>query len=110
MGSAAQAIAKLDLEDLNLERSSLGLFSGIPYANSKLALALFAKELAKRLEGTGVSVYVMCPGLVRTSIFRQAATFQRVMLTLVSPFAALSPDQVPFIDITYVQQNLGISF
>jgi len=38
------------------------------YANSKLANALFSKELGSRLEGTGVRTYALCPGMVFTEI------------------------------------------
>jgi retinol dehydrogenase-11 len=42
------------------------------YAHSKLAIILFTKELAKRLEGSGVTVYSLHPGAVKTDIFRNA--------------------------------------
>lgn len=41
-----------------------------PYSNSKLANLYFAKELASRLEGTNVNVYALCPGWVKTDLFR----------------------------------------
>jgi len=40
------------------------------YAQSKLANVLHAKELAKRLEGTGVSAVSVHPGWVRTNLIR----------------------------------------
>ena len=43
------------------------------YHNSKLANAMFARELAKRLDGTGVSVYCLRPGMVRTSLGRHVS-------------------------------------
>jgi NAD(P)-dependent dehydrogenase (short-subunit alcohol dehydrogenase family) len=42
------------------------------YTHSKLAIILFTKELAKRLEGSGVTVYSVHPGAVKTDIFRDA--------------------------------------
>ncbi|CAH1374882.1 hypothetical protein MTP99_016245 [Tenebrio molitor] len=42
------------------------------YTHSKLAIILFTKELAKRLEGSGVTVYSVHPGAVKTNIFRDA--------------------------------------
>jgi len=39
-----------------------------PYSDSKLANALFSKELAMRLEGTGVRTYALCPGIVSTGL------------------------------------------
>ncbi|XP_068897864.1 retinol dehydrogenase 12-like isoform X2 [Tenebrio molitor] len=58
------------------------------YAHSKVAIILFTKELAKRLEGSGVTVYSLHPGAVKTDIFRNAegwagsfitALFKRLM-------------------------------
>lgn len=40
------------------------------YRASKLANNLFARELARRLAGTGVSVYCLRPGMVRTELGR----------------------------------------
>ena len=43
---------------------------GKAYGQSKLAQLLFAKELAKRLEGTGVTAYSCHPGVIRTDLTR----------------------------------------
>ncbi|XP_033214606.1 retinol dehydrogenase 12-like [Belonocnema kinseyi] len=40
------------------------------YCNSKLANAYFGFELAKRMKGTGVCVYMVCPGFTYTGLFR----------------------------------------
>ena len=40
------------------------------YCNSKLANTYFAKELARRTEGSGLSVYSVCPGFTYTGLFR----------------------------------------
>jgi retinol dehydrogenase-12 len=40
------------------------------YATSKLCNVLFAKGLAARLEGTGVSVYSLHPGIIASDIWR----------------------------------------
>jgi len=39
-----------------------------PYANSKLAISLFMRELGKRLENTGTTTYAVCPGFVMTDM------------------------------------------
>jgi len=40
------------------------------YATSKLCNVLFAKSLAKNLEGTGISVYSLHPGIIASEIWR----------------------------------------
>jgi len=69
--------AKLNFDDLNWEKTKPTVRKALPheseyplYQISKLANLLFGKELAKRLEGTGVHVYSLCPGNVLTSIGR----------------------------------------
>jgi NAD(P)-dependent dehydrogenase (short-subunit alcohol dehydrogenase family) len=50
---------RMNWEDLNWEKS-YNLYTA--YGQSKLANVLHAKELANRLEGTGITVYVLHPG------------------------------------------------
>ncbi|XP_063233742.1 retinol dehydrogenase 12-like isoform X1 [Bacillus rossius redtenbacheri] len=40
------------------------------YCNSKLANVLFTRELARRLQGSGVDAHVLCPGFTYTGLFR----------------------------------------
>lgn len=56
---------KLDLEDLMLEK---GYSFMTAMGRTKLALILFTLELARRLEGTGVTVNAMHPGVVKTQL------------------------------------------
>jgi retinol dehydrogenase-12 len=49
-------------------RSTSGLRE---YAVSKLSNVLFAKELARRLDGTGVTTYALHPGVVATDVWRR---------------------------------------
>ena len=59
---------KIDFDDLQAEKS----FSGMQaYANSKLANVLFTYELARQLEGSGVTATCLHPGVVATSLFRE---------------------------------------
>ena len=40
------------------------------YSVAKLANILFAKQLARQLEGTGVNTYALHPGVVATDVWR----------------------------------------
>ncbi|XP_029794121.1 retinol dehydrogenase 14 isoform X2 [Suricata suricatta] len=57
----------INFEDLNSEESYNKSFC---YSRSKLANILFTRELARRLEGTNVTVNVLHPGIVRTNLGR----------------------------------------
>ncbi|XP_062253930.1 retinol dehydrogenase 14-like [Platichthys flesus] len=57
----------INFEDLNSEHSYDKAFA---YSRSKLANLLFTCELAHRLEGSGVTVNALTPGLVRTNLGR----------------------------------------
>lgn len=57
-------LGRIHFDDLQLERRYSGTRS---YGQSKLANVLFTYELARRLEGTGVTVNCMTPGAVATN-------------------------------------------
>lgn len=52
------------------------------YAISKLANVLFTKELARRLDGTGVTTYALHPGVVATDVWRQVPSPIRWLIKL----------------------------
>jgi len=56
------------------------------YSQSKLAQVLFTYELAKRLQGTGVTVNAMHPGLVATGWATRSAGVLGVGVRLAHPF------------------------
>lgn len=90
VSSGAQSMGGIDLDDLQGERSYNGQRA---YNQSKLANVLFTYELARRLEGTGVTANVLHPGVVRTSFGREdSGRWMRLMLPLVRPFMK-TPDQ-----------------
>jgi len=60
--------AALPLDDLRAERGYNGHRA---YAASKLAELLITRELARRLEGTGVTANALHPGGVRTKLLRE---------------------------------------
>ena len=63
VSSGAQAQGKVDFDDLMGERKYSGQRV---YSQSKLANVVFTYELAKRLEGTGVTANALHPGVTRT--------------------------------------------
>ena len=89
VSSDAHTAARLDLDDPNLEH---GWSSWRSYSNSKLANILFTRELARRLDGTGVTANCLHPGVVRTGFGRDARPLMRVGITIAKPFM-LSPDR-----------------
>ncbi|MBK7579380.1 MAG: SDR family oxidoreductase [Myxococcales bacterium] len=57
--------------DFGLLRGPTRTFSGLPeYAVSKLCNVLFTAELARRLDGTGVTTYSLHPGTIASDIWR----------------------------------------
>ena len=76
VASLAAQGERLDLDDLQAEHDSHGYAPGRAYGRSKLANVMFARGLAHRLAGTGVSVASLHPGVVRTpllALLRDAA-------------------------------------
>jgi retinol dehydrogenase-14 len=84
VSSGAQARGRIDVDDLQGERNYSGQRA---YSQSKLANVMFTYELARRLEGTGVTATVLHPGVVRTSFGAedQAAHFA-FMIRAARPF------------------------
>jgi NAD(P)-dependent dehydrogenase (short-subunit alcohol dehydrogenase family) len=71
-GAHLAARRGLDFDDLQCERSRYRGFQ--VYCRSKLANVLFANELARRLDGTGVTSNSMHPGYVHTNFAREGDT------------------------------------
>jgi NAD(P)-dependent dehydrogenase (short-subunit alcohol dehydrogenase family) len=64
VSSRSHARAQIDFDDLQSRSGYRGLQA---YAHSKLAIVLFTYELARRVEGTGVTVNALHPGVVATN-------------------------------------------
>ena len=84
VSSGAQSMGRLDFDDLQGERSYSGQQA---YNASKLANVMFTYELARRLQGTGVTANVLHPGVTRTAFGSEdPVPYWRVMMPLVTPF------------------------
>jgi NAD(P)-dependent dehydrogenase (short-subunit alcohol dehydrogenase family) len=84
VSSGAQAMGRIAFDDLHGVRHYLGQRA---YNQSKLATVMFTNELARRLEGTGVTATSLHPGVVRTSFGAEDqawffAVMSRVLLPL----------------------------
>jgi len=66
---SAPSTTKLDFDDLQSERRFRSLSA---FGASKAADLLFTFELARRIDGSGVTANAVHPGLVRTSLMRDA--------------------------------------
>jgi len=90
VSSNAHSGGKIDFDNLQGERSysSFG-----PYGNSKLANILFTTELARRLEGTGVTVNALHPGLTSTGFGKNNPGFLMKIMGAVIPLIARSPEK-----------------
>ncbi|XP_053720975.1 retinol dehydrogenase 13-like isoform X1 [Synchiropus splendidus] len=85
LSSLAHIVGKLDFDDLNWEKKKFDTKQA--YCQSKLANVLFTRELARRLEGSGVSVNALHPGIVATELGRHTGLHQsQFSSSVLSPF------------------------
>ncbi len=75
VSSGAHKMAKIDFDDLQSENKKHRLFK--VYGISKLALMLTSYELSRRLDGTGVTVNIVHPGVVKTNLGRDMSKIGR---------------------------------
>ncbi len=67
VASTAQSSGVIDFDDLQMKRQYRGWQA---YANTKLMNVMFTYELARRLDGTGVTANCLHPGVIRTKLLR----------------------------------------
>lgn len=91
VSSLAHERGEIYFNDINLDKDYSPWKS---YRQSKLANVLFSRELAKRLQGTGVTTYSLHPGIIRTELGRhfwptmplwKRVVYQPLMLLIKSP-------------------------
>lgn len=90
VSSAAHFGGKINFDDLNAEKSYSGWGA---YSNSKLMNVLFTYELARRLQGSGVTVNCLHPGFVATQFGKNNGGLIGLGLSLVQRVGAISPQQ-----------------
>jgi len=78
--------ATIDLGDLNFEKRKYDPVES--YCQSKLAIVIYARHLAKRLEGTGVSVFSTHPGWIRSNLIKHTMP-PWVQNVLMRPFSGM---------------------
>ena len=84
VASGAHVLVKgMRFEDLNFET---GFRAMTVYSHSKLANILFTRELAKRLQGTGVTANAVDPGEVATGLGSQNGWLGKSVRVLMKPF------------------------
>ncbi|MCH4889553.1 SDR family NAD(P)-dependent oxidoreductase [Acidaminobacter sp. JC074] len=71
------------LDDLNYRTRDFNAMNA--YAEAKVANALYALELSRRLEGTGVTAFSVHPGWARSN-FGKENVFMRVISPIMAPF------------------------
>ena len=89
--SDAYRSGHLDPDDLDGTRGQVPIRKAYPA--SKLATVLFTRELARRVDGTGVSTVAFHPGVVSTDLGRDSAVIGRAMTSRLARLVLKTPDQ-----------------
>lgn len=94
VASDAHRFGRIDWDDLNSERRyrrGVALVAALRvYGTSKLQNILFTSELARRLQGSGVTANCLHPGAVSTRLGSNNGAAGRIVTSLLRPFM-LSP-------------------
>ncbi len=78
------------LDDLNYERREFNNMRA--YGEAKVANVLYAKELAERLAGTGVSAFSVHPGWARSNFGSGGSLPMRIAMAVMRPFSRFVSD------------------
>ena len=78
------------LDDLNYRKRKFNNFQA--YGEAKVAAVLYAKELADRLKGTGVTTASVHPGWARSNFGSDGNAVMKIMMGLMKPFLPLISD------------------
>ena len=70
---------KINFDDIEFKKG-FDISGAAPYTQSKLANILFTKKLSKILQGTGVTVNSLHPGVIKTGLIRNSPGFIKFVL------------------------------
>lgn len=87
VSSGAHTSGKIEFDNLQGERA----YGFAAYPNAKLATLLFTMELARRLEGTGVTVNALHPGFTATGFGKNNGKVMAALVSIVAPLVARAP-------------------
>ena len=79
VSSGAHFYGSLDFDDMMWAHNYKSVGA---YTRSKLANVMFSRELAKRLEGTGVSTYSLNPGIINTELTRHTVAGWKIIFAV----------------------------
>lgn len=82
--------ARFNFDDVQMKHKYDGVMA---YNNSKLALLWFTYALARRLQGTGVTVNALHPGAVRTNLIARNGGFYKWIVNPIFSLQAISAEQ-----------------
>jgi NAD(P)-dependent dehydrogenase (short-subunit alcohol dehydrogenase family) len=87
VSSGAHTSGKIEFDNLQGERT----YGFGAYPNAKLANILFTMELARRVEGSGVTVNALHPGFTATGFGKNNGKVMATLVSIVAPLVARSP-------------------
>ncbi|XP_053567897.1 retinol dehydrogenase 13 [Bombina bombina] len=113
VSSLAHIAGEIDFDDINCEKKKYNTKAA--YCQSKLANVLFTNELAKRLQGTGVTANSLHPGVADTELGRHTgmhqSAFSSAVLAPIFWFVIKSPKQAaqPNVYLAVAEELKGVS-
>lgn len=90
VSSDAHRTGRMDFDNLQAEKGYSALRA---YGQSKLENILFTYELARRLEGTGVTVNALHPGVVRTGFGKNNGAVMSAIMNIFQGISGISAEQ-----------------
>ncbi|CAH1261989.1 RDH12 [Branchiostoma lanceolatum] len=85
VSSSLHKEGRVDFDDLPWEKREYVPFDA--YGDSKIATIFFTRELARKLEGTGVTTYSLHPGVIKTDLYQHLGTSMGWKSGIINTFA-----------------------